>query len=61
MTAVVKNIIYRLVFPCYIINKFSVSILNEILEQKRAKPLASKANKDCQILFFDVHVVRRSP
>ena len=60
-TAVVKNIISCLVFPIKIIDKFSVSILYEILEQKKVKGSSSKANKDCQILLFDVHVVHRTP
>ena len=33
----------------------------EILEQKKVKGLALKANKDCQILLFDFHVVYRTP
>ena len=35
--------------------------LYEILEQKKVKVSASKANKDCQILLFDVHVICRIP
>ena len=35
--------------------------MHEILEQKKVKGSASKANKDCQILLFDVHVVHRTP
>ena len=61
MTAVVKNIISRLVFPFQIIDKFSLWTFLKILEQKKVKGSASKANKDCQILLFDVHVVHRTP
>ena len=41
--------------------KFSVSTLHEILDLKKVKGSASKANKDCQILLFDVHVVHGTP
>ena len=41
-------------------DKFSLSTLHEILEQKKVKGSALKANKDCQILLFDVHVVHRT-
>ena len=59
--AVVKNIISRLGFPIEIIDKFSLSTLHEILKQKMVKGSATKANKDCQILLFDVHVVHKTP
>ena len=61
MTAVVKNIISSLVFAFQFNNKFLVATLHELLKQKNVKGSASKANKDCQILFFDVHVVHRTP
>ena len=35
--------------------------MNEFLEQKKVKGSASKANKDCQILLFVVHVVHKNP
>ena len=35
--------------------------MHEILQQKKVKTLALKANKDCQILLFDVQVVHRTP
>ena len=35
--------------------------MHEIFEQKKVKGSVSKANKDCQILLFDVHVVYRTP
>ena len=35
--------------------------MHEILEQKKEKGSASKANKHCQILLIDVHVVHRTP
>ena len=34
--------------------------LLKIFEQKKVKGSASKANKDCQVLLFDVHVVNRA-
>ena len=60
-TAVVKNIVSSLGIPITIIDKFSFSTLHEILEQKKVKGSAAKANKDCKILLFDVHVVHRTP
>ena len=59
--AVVKNIISRLVFSIKIIDKVSLSTSLKILEQKKVKGSASKANKDCHIFLFDVHVVHRTP
>ena len=47
--------------PFLMINKFSFSTLHEILEKKKVKGSASKANKVCQILLFDVHVFHRTP
>ena len=60
-TTVVRNIISCLFYTFQINDKFSVSTLHEILEQKKVKGSASKANKDCQTLLFDVHVVHRTP
>ena len=45
----------------YFLFSFSLSTLLKILEQKKVKSSASKANKDGQFLFFDVHVVHRTP
>ena len=53
-TAVVKNIISCLVFAFWIIDKFSLSTLHQILEQEKVKGSPSKANKDCQIRL-DIH------
>ena len=36
------------------------STLHEILEQKKVKGSASEANKDCQILLFDIQVDQRT-
>ena len=35
--------------------------MHEILEQKKVKGSASKANKDCYILLFVFHDVHRTP
>ena len=35
--------------------------MHEIIKQKKLRSSASKANKDCQILLFDVHVANRIP
>ena len=62
MTAVVKKwyFSYFLRFrSCS--DDFLVATLNEIFEQKKVKGSASKANKDCQTLLFNVHVVHRTP
>ena len=59
-TAVVKNVISRLVIPFQIIDKFSFLTLHKILEQQKLTGSASKANKDCQILLFDVHDVLKT-
>ena len=56
MTAVVKNIISRLVFPI----NFPFRPCLRFSNRKRQKGSASKANRDCQILLFDVHVVHRT-
>ena len=60
-TAVVKNIISCLIFPFQINDRFLVVTLHEIFEHQKVKGSASKANKDFQILLFDVHVVHRTP
>ena len=35
--------------------------MHDILEQQKVKDSASKENKDCQILLFDVYIVHRTP
>ena len=49
------NIISCLVFPFRSSINFSISTL------QKGKKFASKANKDCQILLFEVHAVHGTP